>query len=83
MSLSTQMTRGTLALPLLLLFGLLGFVEAPSAGAAVQTAVASAPAELLQAVCQAQGGKARVVVLAQAPADLGTLVVRLQAPCRA
>lgn len=83
MSLSTQLRRGTLALPLMLLFGLLGFVEAPQAETALAVASASAPSELLQAVCPSGAGKARVLVLAQAPGDLGTLVVRLRTPCRA
>ena len=81
MSLSTQITRGTLALPLMLLFGLLGFVEAPQAEPAL-VAAAAAPAELLHAVCP-MDGKPRTLVLAQAPADLCALVVRLHAPCRA
>ena len=82
MSLSTQLRRGTLALPLMLLFGLLGFVEAPRAETALAMASASAPSRLLQAVCPVPG-KARVLVLAQAPGDLGTFMVRLRAPCRA
>lgn len=83
MSLSTQMTRGTLALPLILLFGLLALVEAPRAETAVQMATASAGAGLIHSVCPTDGGKGRVLVLAQAPGDLGNLVVRLRAPCRA
>ena len=81
MSLSTQLRRGTLALPMLMLFGLLGFVEAPKAQPAF--VAAAAQAELLHAVCPTDGGKGRVLVLAQAPADLGHLVVRLHANCRA
>ena len=83
MSLSTQLTRGTLALPLLMLFGLLGFIEAPRAETALVAASAAAPAQLLHAMCPADAGKTRVLVLAQAPGDLGKLVVRLHAPCRA
>jgi hypothetical protein len=83
MSLSTQLARGAVALPLMLLFCLLGFVEAPRAENAVIAASNRAPAELLQAVCRIEGSKSRVLVLAQAPGDLGSLVVRLRAPCRA
>ena len=81
MSLSTQLRRGTLALPMLMLFGLLGFIEAPKAQPAILAGAAQA--ELLHAVCPTDGGRARVLVLAQAPADLGNLVVRLRASCRA
>jgi hypothetical protein len=83
MSLSTQLTRGTLALPLMLLFGILGFVEAPRADTALVAVSATAPAQLLKAMCPTDTGKTRVLVLAQAPGDLGKLVVRLHAPCRA
>jgi hypothetical protein len=81
MSLSTQLRRGTLALPMLMLFGLLGFVEAPKAQPAL--VAGAVQAELLQAACPTDGGKGRVLVLAQAPADLGNLVIRLHANCRA
>jgi hypothetical protein len=82
MSLSTQLARGTLAVPLMLLFVLLGFVEAPRAETAMAAASAAAPAELLQAVCRMDAGKNRAFVLAQAPGDLGRLVVHLRTPCR-
>ena len=82
MSLSTQLTRGTLALPLVLMFVLLGFVEAPRAEQAMAVASAAAPAELMQAVCRMDSGRSRVLVLAQAPGDLGNLVVRVRTPCR-
>ena len=82
MSLSTQLVRGTLALPLGLMFILLGFVEVPRAETAMAAASAAAPAELMEAVCRLDGGKSRVLVLAEAPGDLGRLVVRLHAPCR-
>ena len=81
MTLSTQLRRGTLALPMLLMFGLLGFVEAPKAQPALMANAAQV--ELLHAVCPTDGGKGRVLVLAQAPADLGNLVIRLRTPCRA
>ena len=83
MSLSTQLTRGTLALPLMLLFALLGFVEAPRAETAMVAASAAAPAQLLEAVCRIDTSRSRVLVLAQAPGDLGKLVVRVHSPCRA
>ena len=83
MSLSTQLTRGTLALPLMLLFGLLGFIEAPHAETAMVAASAAAPAQLLQAVCRVESSRNRMFVLAQAPGDLGKLVIRVHAPCRA
>lgn len=84
MSLSTQMNRGAIALPMLALFALLGF----SAGEPVQaepeaTVVRIAHDQLVEGLCEINGGKSRVLVLAQAPADLGNLVVRWKAPCRA
>ena len=83
-SLSTQLVRGAIALPLLLCFGILGFAREPSPAPVRADSVALAvQADLMDAVCQMEGGKARVFVLAKAPADLGTLVVRVKAPCRA
>ena len=81
MSLATQLSRGRLALPLLAVFALLGFGDAPRPEpAAVATAVR---AELVQAVCELDGPREHALVLAQAPADLGHFVVRLRSPCRA
>jgi hypothetical protein len=44
---------------------------------------AQAQDQLLRAVCHLDEGRTRVLVLAQAPADLGNLVLRWKAPCRA
>ena len=82
MTLSTQLTRGALALPMLLLFAALGFVRGPASAEPVGVA-AEAQEQLLRAVCHLDEGRSRVLVLAQAPADLGNLVVRWKAPCRA
>ena len=80
MSMSTQLTRGAIALPMLLMFALLGF----GAGEPVQAdPIAVARTGLLESVCSQVSVKPRVLVLAQAPADLGTLVIRWKAPCRA
>ena len=88
MSLSTQLTRGTLALPMLALFGVLALVAgetvnaeslAPKAHASAQATVASTAGEA--ASC---GTHARPqLLLAQAPADLGPLAQRQGAGCRA
>ena len=77
MSLATQLSRGRLALPLLAVFALLGFVDAP------RPEPAAVRAELVQAVCELDGPREHALVLAQAPADLGHFVVRLRSPCRA
>jgi hypothetical protein len=82
MTLSTQLTRGALALPMLLLFAALGFVQGPASAEPVDVA-AQAQDQLLRAVCHLDEGRTRVLVLAQAPADLGNLVLRWKAPCRA
>ena len=98
MSLSTQLARGTLALPMLLAFSGLGLIanermdEAPAAPALEmveqappsQRARGTLPAigAQLSKFCGARS-RTHVLVLAQAPGDLGTLAVRLQAPCRA
>ena len=79
MSLSTQLARGTLALPLLLLFALLG-VDAARGSPAEPAPVASA--KLLPQFCSGQTTR-QVLVLAQAPGDLGQLAVRWSSPCRA
>ena len=78
MSLSTQLARGTFALTLLSLFALLGVI-AGQTNAAV-------PADVVQVeqhsqVCSLP--QRPVLVLAQAPADLGQLAIRLGQPCRA
>ena len=84
MNLSTQLNRGALALPMLAMFVLLGFMAGEPVQADTQRDVARmAQARLIKGLCQIDGGKSRVIVLSQAPADLGQLVVRWKAPCRA
>ena len=88
MSLSTQLTRGTLALPMLALFGVLALVSgeavdakalAPKARPAQQASVATSTVE-----AGACGFHARPqLMLAQAPADLGPIAQRQGAGCRA
>jgi hypothetical protein len=86
MSLSTQLARGTLALPMLVLFGLLalvafrgnevrGYVPPPPAVIVLRAVEAGACASLPRAP----------MLLAQAPADLGPLAQRtsLALSCRA
>jgi hypothetical protein len=90
MSLSTQLTRGTLALPMLALFGVLALVAgetvnaeslAPKARATAQATVAVTATAGEAAAC---GTHARPqLLLAQAPADLGPLAQRQSAGCRA
>ena len=127
MKLSTQLARGTLALPMLLGFGLLAMTgaepvtaqaaervaidtyaqanQALEAGAleagaleadalevdaAVQDALAALPGPQAAAdmvvdvarLCEARTGP-RVLLLSQAPGDLGRLAVRFSHPCRA
>jgi hypothetical protein len=80
MSMSTQLTRGAVALPMLLMFVLLGF----AAGEPIQAdPIAVARTGLIDSLCTEVTIKPRVLVLAQAPADLGALVIRWKAPCRA
>lgn len=86
MNLSTQLNRGALALPMLAMFVLLGFMAGGpvQADADADAHVARlAQARLIKGLCQIDGDKSRVIVLSQAPADLGQLVVRWKAPCRA
>ena len=90
MSLSTQLTRGTLALPMLALFGVLALVSGeavdakvltPKAGAAVPATVAGTTSSVETSAC---GAHARPqLLLAQAPADLGPIAQRQVAGCRA
>jgi hypothetical protein len=79
MSLSTQLTRGTLALQMLVAFALLGFVEARPVDAQAQPV---AKLEVAGPTCLLPAPH-RTLVLAQAPADLGTLAMRRSQPCRA
>lgn len=80
MSLSTQLARGTLAVPMLILFAALGVIAGRDVEADL---VHVAKAELLSQVCAAPAQRSRVLVLAQAPADLGALLIRRSAACRA
>lgn len=79
MSLSTQLSRGMLALPMLAMFALLGVV-------AVQTAEAEAVqvvrVEVMSRICSAPSARSQTLVLAQAPGDLGRLAFRWNQPCR-
>jgi hypothetical protein len=83
MSLSTQLTRGTLALPMLALFGVLALVAGRSAEA--QTLAAPKLALELHAEPAGNcGARARpALLLAQAPADLGPIAARQGPSCRA
>jgi len=99
MSLSTQLARGTLALPMLLAFAGLGLlanerVDADPIEQALEVVEQVQPVEQdgaalpgigqqLSKLCGARSGRAHVLVLAQAPGDLGTLAVRFNTPCRA
>lgn len=81
MSLSTQLTRGTLALPMLALFGVLALVAGRSAEAETLTV---APLKLEVRADAASCPNARpALLLAQAPADLGPFVQHQGNSCRA
>ena len=112
MKLSTQLVRGTLALPMLLGFGVLAFAGAEPVTAqaaepvvaqemletpvrATADAIAALPAARAEQVvlgravagkvarlCESRVGP-RVLLLSQAPGDLGPLAVRWSHPCRA
>jgi len=80
MSLSTQLARGTLALPMLSLFLALGLAGGPRAETeSLPTPVAQVEAALRLCIAPTR----KVLVLAQAPADLGQLAIRWSQPCRA
>lgn len=83
MSLSTQLVRGSLALPMLLLFALLGLLaESPATAEPVSAAAVAHVA--LQQLCRVDvSPRSHVIVLAQAPADLGSIALRWRSPCRA
>lgn len=84
MSLSTQMNRGAIAVPMLALFAVLAFVAGEPVQADAKATVARiAHGRLISGLCEIEGGRSRVLVLAQAPADLGNLMVRWKVPCRA
>jgi len=79
MSLSMQITRGTLALSLLLLLGLLA---AATRQPAVQRVGAIPPVAAASTICELPVVRASGWRLAQTPADLGPLARRLES-CRA
>lgn len=79
MSFSTQLTRGTLALPLLALFGALAlFGNQPADAQALPSAAAMEISSLDDAGCHALPRP--VLMLAQAPADLGPIARRQRQP---
>lgn len=80
MSMTTQLTRGAFALPMLLMFLVLGFAAGEPLAA---DPIDLARTQLMDNLCTEVTIKPRVLVLAQAPADLGALVIRWKAPCRA
>lgn len=77
-SLSTQIARGTLALPMLLMFAGLGVVAVRQQAV---DPIEAAKVDVMAQVCKVPVRP--VLVLAQAPADLGRLGVRLSQSCRA
>ena len=80
MSLSTQLARGTLAAPMLVLFAALALAAGRNDPAVASTvARASSPAQ----ICNLHGSRTRTLVLAQAPGDLGSLAIRWSQRCRA
>jgi hypothetical protein len=84
MSLSTQLTRGTLALPMLALFGVLALVAGRSAEAetlpVAPTLSVEAHADNAATCCPSTRPQ---MLLAQAPGDLGPIAQRQNASCRA
>jgi len=82
MSLSTQLTRGTLALPMLALFGVLALVAGRSAEAEAQTY--TPPKVGLETRADANCGvhPRPQLLLAQAPGDLGPIAQRQGVGCR-
>jgi hypothetical protein len=80
MSLSTQLTRGTLALPMLALFGVLALVG----GRAAEAETLDVAPLKLEARTDAPScpGARPALLLAQAPADLGPIMQRPGNNCR-
>ncbi len=80
MSLSTQLARGTLALPLLAVFGLLALSSQLQASI---EPVALAQPEVSARLCMTGTPREHALLLAQAPADLGPMARRWRQACRA
>ena len=88
MSLTTQLHRGTLALPMLLLFAVLALVaneeisipDAPLRPAPVHAAVGMARALAPNALCALPRPG---LLLGHAPGDLASLAARTELDCRA
>jgi len=78
-SLSTQLLRGALALPLLLLFAALALT---ATRATPEISVRVEPAAAAQQVCRVELAHTRTLMLAQAPADLDR-PARWRQDCRA
>ena len=93
MSLSTQLTRGTLALPMLALFAALALAAAPDPEAQayapkIQKIAQATATDTLLLVRSGDAGNCGAharpqLLLAQAPGDLGPLAQRQGAGCRA
>lgn len=83
MSLSTQLARGTLALPMLALFAALALAanQASDAQAYVPQPIVVAAHIAEPGFCPL--GSRPLLVLAQAPADLGPIAHRQAGACRA
>jgi hypothetical protein len=79
MSLSTQLVRGTLALPMLCLFALIGILAGQTADAGPVRRLTQI--EINAPVCSLQIRHG--LVLAQAPADLEPLAMRASRSCHA
>lgn len=80
MSLSTQLARGTLALPLLAVFGLLAL--SPQLQTSIEP-IALARPEASTRLCLIGTPREHALLLAQAPADLGPMAKRWRQACRA
>ncbi|KFN44188.1 hypothetical protein [Arenimonas oryziterrae] len=88
MSLSLQLSRGLLALPLLIAFGTLGVLSDPTDCAAVPPSppvlvVTNLAAPAPPVVCEIGRRHVPALRLASAPADLGRLTERWGRDCRA
>ncbi|HMB57131.1 MAG TPA: hypothetical protein VKM35_07960 [Arenimonas sp.] len=85
MSLSTQLSRGALALPLLAAFALLALTSPPAASADQLPTTVTAVTVIAQArhSCELVEHRFMTLRLAAAPADLGNLSARWGRACRA